>query len=828
MNDSVYTDIDGQADLNLTTHGDTSSHSDAVNPAHDTPPGYGFDVDPWQLRWRGLDMDMLSRTETLFALSNGHIGLRGTFEEGEPVVLPGTYLNGFFEGRELPYAESGYGYPESGQTVVNVTDGKIIRLLVEDEPMDLRYGRTVEHERVLDFRTGTLRRSTLWTSPTGRTVRIKSERLVSFAKRTVAAIRYEVEPIGEDMRLVLQSDLLANEPIAPPGNDPRLAAALDAPLVSDMAVARNYWGVLVHHTKRSGLHVAAGMDHEIEVPDKADTFIRADPDLARLTIAAKVPQGSKIVLTKYIGYGWSARRSVPALRAQVDGALAMAMETGWDTLKAEQERYVEAFWLDSDIEVDGDPELQQAIRFALFHVLQAGARGQSRAIPAKGLTGPGYDGHTFWDTESFVLPMLTYTVPQAAGEVLRWRHSTLDKAKARATELAQPGAMFPWRTIDGDECSGYWPAGTAGVHVSADIAVATGRYLRATDDEKFEAECGVELLVEVARLFAGLGHHDVNGKFRIDGVTGPDEYTAIVNNNVFTNLAAQQALRDAVAVVNRRPEIAAELGVTEWETAHWETCADDMTIPYDDALGVHQQSESFTLLGAWDFEASRGRYPLLLNYPYYDLYRKQVVKQADLVFAMYLRGDVFTDEQKLRNFDYYYPLTVRDSSLSACCEAVTAAEVGYLDLAFDLMVESVFTDLHDLHNNVSSGLHIAALAGAWTDCVAGFGGMRDFNGNITFAPRLPRQLTYMSFRMVVRDSRIVVAIDPTNATYRLLSGPPIDLAHHGEKFTLGEAPVVKEIPPLVEMTPPAAPPDCEPYRREPSPPSHGTGGGNRL
>ncbi|GAA3969226.1 glycosyl hydrolase family 65 protein [Gordonia caeni] len=802
-------------ELTHTTHGDTASHTDPTNvPHHGIHPVHGFDVNPWQLCWRGMDIDMIGRTETLFALSNGHIGLRGTFEEGEPVEQPGTYLNGFYELRDLPYAESGYGYPEAGQTVVNVTDGKVIRLLVEDEPMDLRYGRTVDHERVLDFRVGTLRRSTLWTSPTGRTVRIKSERLVSFTKRTIVATRYEVEPIGEDMKLVLQSDLLTNEPVPLPGNDPRLAAALDNPLVSALADCEGSSAVLVHHTKRSGLTVATAMDHELDLPGNAETTIRADGDLARMTVAATVPQGSKLVLTKYVAYGWSARRSVPALRSQVEAALAMAGETGWDALKAEQAEYLDEFWRDADIEIDGDPELQQAIRFSLFHVLQAGARGQTRSIPAKGLTGPGYDGHTFWDTESFVLPMLTYTVPAAAGEELRWRHATLDKAKARAAELAQEGAMFPWRTIDGDECSGYWPAGTAGVHVSADIANATGRYLRATNDEAFEVECGVELLVEVARFFAGFGHHDVDGNFRIDGVTGPDEYTAIINNNVFTNLAAQQALRDAVTVVHRQPAVARELGVTDEEVEHWTSCADHMSIPYDSAAGVHQQCEAFTLLDEWDFESSRDRYPLLLNYPYFDLYRKQVVKQADLVFASYLFGDSFTLDEKRAIFDYYYPITVRDSSLSACCEAVAAAEVGYLDLAYDLMCESVFTDLHDLHNNVSSGLHIAALAGAWTDCVAGFGGMRDFGGNITFAPHLPSRLNYMSFRMVVRESRIVVAIDKEQATYRLLDGPPIELAHYGENFTLSDTPVTKPIPEPTAGEPPTAPVACEPYRRE--------------
>ena len=773
----------------------------------------GFKVAPWELRWCHADPASLGLTESTFALSNGHIGLRGTLEEGEPVVQPGTYLNGFYELRDLPYAERGYGYPESGQTVVNVTDGKIIRLLVEDEPVDLRYGHSEEHERTLDFRSGTLRRRTVWVSPTGRRVRITSERLVSFTKRTIAAIRYSVEPIGDDMRVVLQSDLLANEPSPVAGEDPRLAAALDGPLVAEEAECRGYRAMLSHQTKRSRLRLAAGMDHEVDYPDTAEMSIRAGGDLARLTVSAHVPARTKLTLTKYIGYGWSGRRSAPALRAQVDAALSMAMGTGWDELLRSQREFLDNFWLDADIELDGDPPLQQAMRFAIFHVLQAGARGQRRSIPAKGLTGPGYDGHTFWDTETFVLPMLTYTSPPAAREVLRWRHSTLDKARQRAHELGQAGAMFPWRSINGDECSGYWLAGTAAVHITADIANATARYLAATHDTQFETECGVELLVEGARLFARLGHHDEDNIFHIDGVTGPDEYTAAVNNNLFTNLVAQQNLRDAVDACKRRPDVAARLDVEAAEVANWRRCADHMSIPYDQQRGVHQQSDAFTRLAPWDFEASVGKYPLLLNYPYYDLYRKKVIKQADLVVAMHLRGDAFTPEQKQRNFDYYEPLTVRDSSLSACCQAVIAAEVGFLDLAYDYLVETAFTDLDDLHDNVSSGLHIAALAGAWMDCVAGFGGMRDYGGHITFAPRLPSKLSYLSFRMVIRDSKIVVAIDGDTATYRLLAGEPIELAHHGHSFLLEQHPVTVAIPKIPYRTPPAQPKGREPYRR---------------
>jgi alpha,alpha-trehalose phosphorylase len=774
-----------------------------------------YEISPWELRWSGLDLDALRHTESTFALSNGHIGLRGTFEESEPRGLPGTYLNGFYEEQPLPYAEAGYGYPEAGQTVVNVTDGKIIRLLVQDEPLDMRYGRALDHHRVLDFRSGTLRRVTEWESPTGRRVRVRTERMVSFVQRAVVAIRYEVEPLDGPLQLVVQSDLLANEPIERKSNDPRVAAALKAPLRSEFAAAHDCRAALVHRTKRSKLRVAAAMDHELDCDNPVRTDIHVEEDLARLTAAVDVGQGERLALTKYLGYGWSARRSAPALRAQADAALDGALQTGWDGLLEEQRGFLDDFWANADVELDGDPELQQAVRFALYHVLQAGARGESRAIPAKGLTGPGYDGHAFWDTETFVLPVLTYTVPEAARDALRWRHSTVDTARERAKALGLKGAAFPWRSINGAECSAYWPAGTAAFHVNADIADAAVRYLDATHDEDFEAEYGVELLVETARLWTSLGHHDVHGGFRIDGVTGPDEYTAVVDNNVYTNLMAERNLRAAADACQRQPEEAARLGVDEREVSAWQEAAKKMVIPFDRVLDVHPQSERFTEHAEWNFAATPPEtYPLLLHYPYFDLYRRQVVKQADLVLAMHLRGDAFTDEQKARNFAYYERLTVRDSSLSACTQAVLAAEVGHLDLAFDYFAEAALTDLHDLHHNVQNGLHIASLAGAWIVAVAGFGGMRDHGGTLTFAPRLPPALNRLSFRLTHLGSRFAVEINRDTATYRLISGSEVRTVHHGEPITITEGdPVGHPIPPAPQHPTPEQPPGRAPYRR---------------
>ncbi|WP_431679841.1 glycoside hydrolase family 65 protein [Kitasatospora sp. KL5] len=777
-----------------------------------------FAIDPWGVVEHGLDLAGMARAESVFALSNGHIGLRANLDEGEPHGLPGTYLNGVFELRPLPYAESGYGYPESGQSVINVTNGKIIRLLVDDEPFDLRYGDLHQHQRSLDFRDGVLHRTAEWTSPAGRTVKVSSARLVSLTQRAVAAFDYTVEAVDGPVRIVLQSELVANEQLPDGERDPRAAAVLEAPLVAEAHGAVGTKAVLVHRTRYSGLRVAAGMDHVIEGPDRFEATAEATEQQGRISVTTVLKAGERLRLVKFVAYGWSATRSLPAVRDQVEAALTAARYTGWDGLVAEQKGFLAEFWGGSDIEVEGDVELQQAVRFALFHVLQAGARSEERAIPAKGLTGPGYDGHSFWDTETFVLPVLTYCLPSAVDQALRWRHTTLPLARERATTLGLAGAVFPWRTIRGEECSGYWPAGTAAFHIGADIAAAVVRYVHATGDTEFERTWGLELLVETARMWRSLGHHDPAGRFRIEGVTGPDEYSAVADNNVFTNLMAQTNLRAAAEAATRHPLEAAGLGVDTEEAAAWRDAASAMFIPYDENLGVHPQADGFTDHQLWDFENTPAdNYPLLLHYPYFDLYRKQVVKQADLVLAMQVRGDAFTDEQKARNFAYYERLTVRDSSLSACTQAVIAAEVGQLDLAYDYTAEAALMDLHDLGGNTRDGLHMASLAGACIALVAGFGGLRDRGGRLSFRPRLPSGLRRLSFALRVRDSLLRVEITHATTTYTLKRGRSIDVQHDGEVLTVGSGAPVRR-PTTVDEVPPercTQPPGREPARRHP-------------
>jgi alpha,alpha-trehalose phosphorylase len=770
-------------------------------------PDDTFLVEPWSLTEPELHLDLLAETESLFALSNGHIGLRGNLDEGEPHGIPGSYLNGFFEDVPLPYAEAGYGYPEQGQSLIDVTNGKLIRLLVDDEPFDLRHGTVVAHRRTLDLRDGVLRRDLTWTSPAGRTVRVRSTRLVSFAQRAIAAIDYRVEPLDGPARIVVQSTLVANEPGPDRRDDPRAAAALRTPLISEYHTHHDLEVALGHRTRSSGLRMAAGLDHVLEGPDSTVTESESEDDLARVSISTELAAGEQLRVVKLLAYGWSSRRSMPALRDQVDAALAAAKRTGWDGLVRSQREYLDEVWAQADVELDGQPELQQALRFGLFQAVQAGARAEQRAIPAKGLTGRGYDGHTFWDSETYTLPVLSHVLPHAARDALLWRHATLDLARERAQELRLRGAAFPWRTIRGEECSGYWPAGTAAFHINADIADAVRRYVALTGDEDFERGPGLDLLVETARLWASLGHFDLTGGFRIDGVTGPDEYTAVIDNNTFTNLMAARNLRVAADSVERHPQRGEELDVTDEEVAAWRRAADAMVIPYDDELGVTAQSENFTRYREWDFSQTRDEdYPLLMHFPYYVLYSSQVVKQADLVLALYACGDAFEPEQKRRDFEYYEPITVRDSTLSAPIQAIVAAEVGHLALAFEYLRETAFVDLHDSAGTLGDGIHLAAAAGSWLAVVAGFGGMRDHGETLCFEPRLPEELDRIAFGLVHRGDLLRVEVTRERTRYELVRGGELELRHHGEPVLLRSGSPVELATPEEPRLAPVAPP----------------------
>ena len=734
----------------------------------------------------------------MLALSNGYLGVRGTLDEGAPAELPGTYLAGFHETRPIPYADRGAGDPDDDQVLVGVTDGTHIGLLVEGEPLDLRTGTLVEHERLLDLRAGMLARTLRWRSPAGHEIAVRSRRLVSLAHRELAAIAYEVEAIGRPLGVTVRSELAARPRAGRQSGDPRAGGDLPADtLVARGAECQGRRALLVHQTRRSGYVVAAGMDHELVTGEGFAETLEAEGSLARWELTGTAQPGRPIRLVKLLAYHWApdgdARATlVAAARRSLDDARAL----GFERLEAMQRATLDEVWAHADIELDGDPEVQHALRYALFQLHQNAACAAGRAIPAKGLTGPGYSGHTFWDTEIFLLPVLSSCAPQHAEDALRWRVSTLPQARAKARRLGLRGAAFAWRTIAGEECSGYLPAGTAAFHVNAAIAHAAARHVAATGDERFERETAAPLLVETARMWASLGYHDERrgGRFSIDGVTGPDEYSPLVDNNLYTNLLAQANLRAAADLADRLG--AGTLGAGPEEVSAWRAAADAMTIPYDAELGIHLQDEDFVRHAPFDFAAvPPDHYPLLLHVPYFQLYRRQVVKQPDLVLAMALCGAAFTPEEKRRNLAYYERITVRDSSLSAGTQAVLAAEVGDVQLAYDYLAEAILLDHHDSARNTADGLHLAALAGGWSAVVNGLAGAREHGGRLAFAPRLPGGIERIAFPLAFQGRRLRVEITPASVCYTLCGDAALEVDHWGTALELppGE-PVVAPIP----------------------------------
>jgi alpha,alpha-trehalose phosphorylase len=754
---------------------------------------HAFPVEGWAVRADGWHPETLAHCETVFSVSNGYLGLRGNLDEGAPAVQHGTFVNGFAETHPLVYPESAYGFAQTDQTMLNLADGKVIRLWVDGAPLDVREGTEV-HRQELDLRAGSLTRALVWRAPGGAAVRVRSTRLVSLTHRHLAVIRYEVEPVDGTADIVLSSELVSGEVDVLDGDDPREAAPDATALLPALAEDGGTRAVRAHVTRRSRMTVAAGMDHAIETTADLTLERRDAESRAAVVCSARLRPGVPLVLTKVLAYHTAREGTAAGLAHRVRGTLDAGLGEGFDALAAGQRAVLDDFWRRSDVVVHGDDALQQAVRFALFQILQASACLEGAGIAAKGLTGLGYGGQYFWDMETYVLSTLVYVDPPAARRALVWRHSILPAARRRARTLAQRGALFPWRTIDGEEASGYFPAGTAAYHIDADVAHAVRKYADVTGDRDFLFGPGAEILVETARMWASLGFHsERDGLFHIHGVTGPDEYTAIVNDNAYTNLMARENLLDAARVVERMAGDAPEalealrdrVTLEPREPAEWRRAAEAMCVPYDEELGVHGQDAGFLRLAPWDFAGTpRSHHPLLLHYHPLVLYRHAVIKQADLVLAMLLRSEAFTDEEKRRNFDHYEPLTTGDSSLSACIQSIVAAEVGHLELAYEHLEASARVDLDDLAHNVRDGIHIAAMAGTWKALVHGFGGLRQAHGRLRFRPRLPARIEGIDFRIGFRGRTLAVEVRHGSATYRVEEGEALTVTHHGEEITL--------------------------------------------
>jgi alpha,alpha-trehalose phosphorylase len=795
-----------------------------------------FPVDEWALVETDFSGDDMGRTETLFAVGNGYLGLRGNVDEGRDGHAHGTFINGFHETWPIRHAEEAFGFARVGQTIVNAPDAKIIRIYVDDEPLVLTLADLLSYERRLDFADGTLSRSLEWRTPSGKRVLIKSRRMVSFTERHLAVLEYEVTLLDANASVVISSQILNRQdgigeydPLkASMGKDfdPRKAESFtERVLQPRFQRASNGRYILGFRCTNSGMTIACAADHQIETDNEYVETPQIGDDLAKHVYTIRAKQGQPIRITKTLSYHTSSGVPTHELADRCDRTLDRARDEGVDAILEHQRDWLSAFWARTDVTLPGQPVLQQAVRWNLFQIAQASMRADGQGVSAKGVSGSGYGGHYFWDTEIYVLPFLTYTSPNAARNALRFRHSLLDLARSRAQELNQLGALFPWRTINGLESSAYYAAGTAQYHIDADISYALSQYVAATGDQDFLAREAIDILVETARMWADLGFWRQNGGnvFHIHGVTGPDEYTTVVNDNLYTNIMARSNLRAAAVAVERLYTVDAEayrkmvarVNLEETEVAEWSLAADAMHIPFDASLGIHPQDAQFLEKERWDLSKTPASHrPLLLHYHPLVIYRFQVLKQADVVLALLLQGDQFTPEEKLADFDYYDPLTTGDSTLSDVVQSIIAAEVGYHKLALQYFTTGLFVDLADLHHNAADGVHVASAGGVWTALAYGFGGLRDHGGRITLDPRLPEGWDELRFKITLQGTRLRIDVRQDQVTITVEDGDEAML-------------YVRGIPTLAKAGTPAVVPLAHQGRRDGGAPSLALAEGGR-
>ncbi|WP_042351121.1 glycoside hydrolase family 65 protein [Bacillus massiliigorillae] len=743
----------------------------------------------WTLTSNKLSQKDVLQDESLFFLGNGFLGVRGNFEEGyapDYTSIRGTYINAFHDITEVTYGEKLYGFPETQQKLINIIDAQEVTIYLDEERFSLYEGEVLSFERKLHMDKGFSERIIHWRSPKGQEVKLHFKRLVSFTVREIFAIQITIEPVNFFGKVKIVSTVNGDVENFTDPNDPRVASGHAKRLKVLMAKEENGICTVKNETYVSKLQTACATQYAVNTNHTASHTVHSDCVESHFTFELS----NTVTFTKWNAYTDTLRHG-----EELVGKATVALQSfiSFEDALSAQEAYLADFWKNADITIEGDSDLQEGIRFNLYHLLQSTGRDPHSNIAAKGLSGEGYEGHYFWDTEIYMIPVFLMTKPELAKDLLIYRYHILDGARANAKILGhKQGALFPWRTISGTECSAFFPAGTAQYHISADIAYSYIQYYLVTQDIPFMAEYGAEMLFETARLWidAGNFHKD---KFVINDVTGPDEYTCIVNNNYYTNVMAKHNLKWAAKAYQILVEqdqdalqaIMNKINLSQDEVAQWQKAAELMFLPYDAELDVNPQDDSFFQKEVWDFDNTpKEKHPLLLHYHPLTLYRYQVCKQADTVLGHFLLEDEQAMSTIKNSYDYYENITTHDSSLSHCVFSIMASKVGYHDKAYQYFIETARLDLDNTHGNTKDGLHMANMGGTWMAIVYGFAGLRAKESGLSLAPILPKQWTGYKFSITYRNRQIAVAVNNSAITLQLLEGEAVSISVYNQSIDL--------------------------------------------
>lgn len=759
--------------------------------------------------------EAIARNETLFTVANGIFGLRGDFEEKKGSFHKGTYINGFYDSEPIQYGESAYGYAKNHQTIVNLPDPKRIELCVNGIDLSLNENNIKNFALNLDFLSGIMSRKFSWYLPDSTVVEITTKRLVPFMHKACAFIEYEVTCVSGSVKAILTSSIDTTVRNIGTEEDPRIGSKFSShPLLIQSIYADTIHGLsFTARTRNSALNVA-GCTRNYLVKKRASDFgetiteseFSLNDGICSQIYTQVLAEGESIILTKYICYDYGTESLKLLEQKSLEGSLNLINES-FDKAVEKQKKYLSEFWKTAALTIEGDKQSERALHFNVFHLLQSTGTDGQTSIAAKGLTAEGYEGHYFWDAEAYVCPVFTYLKKDIAKQLIEYRYSKLSQARLRAREMNLNGALFPWRTINGEETSAYYPAGTAQYHINADIMYAVNKLLFAfsiTKDTVYKHATlfnhAVEIAIETARMWMSLGSRieSKGGKFCINEVTGPDEYTACVNNNAFTNLMARENLWNSIKLVKQFLSVYRGKNETdnfklspeclipnEQELIEWQKTADDMYIPYDKKTGLYPQDDSFMYKKEWDFERTpKDKYPLLLNYHPLVIYRHRVLKQPDLVLAQFLLSSYFSLAEKIRNFSFYEAYTTGDSSLAYCIQNIMACETGDIKKAERYFDKTVRMDIEDVHGNTKDGIHTACMAGSWMSIVYGFAGFRDHGERYSFNPHILSRWEKLCFKLCLHESIIEISISKEKVSYTLLEGEGISFLHRNISVTL--------------------------------------------
>jgi len=737
---------------------------------------------------RKLDKEALLLEETLFHTANGYLGIRGNFEEGisDCESIRGCYVNGFYDDVNLQYPERLYGFPQTAQRMINLPDVQTINILFNGNEIDMSHNKIVDYKRVLDTGEGVAKRFITYAVNEG-TLSIEFTRMASFARPELFLTVLEIKSENISGKLEIQAGIDSNVKNYTNPNDPRVAAESVKHIIQKSAEPLADGGYICCSSSASDLEIAVVQRYTSE---QMDIKTQATANGIEVVFTAQVDKDGYIKIEKYTVMSDSRVQTQP-----ISHALTIADEckkAGCDSLFAEQKAYLDGFWHIAGIKTQYNKEVEETLEFNLYQLLQSTGQNGITSTASKGISGEGYEGHYFWDTEIYIFPFFLFTKPEIAKALLEYRYNILNFAREHAKILGHSkGALFAWRTISGSECSSYFPSGSAQYHINGDIAYSFMQYWYATGDLKFMAEKGAEVLIETARLWLDAGHYNSKGHFLIHCVTGPDEYTCMINNNYYTNRSAQANLKGASAIyrilVNQGmiDDLEQKTGITAQEVIQFEKAADAMFLPYDKERDIHKQDDSFLDKPIWDISSTPAdKFPLLLHYHPMHLYRFQVCKQADTVLAHILFGDG-TEESTIRNsFDYYERITTHDSSLSRCAFGIMAARLGLEDKAYDYFLDTLRTDLENTHGNTKDGLHTANLGGSWMLIAMGFAGMHLNEKGLHFKFSQPKMWERTCFKIRYLGSLINVNMEKDKTELTLEEGSPVEIFVNNEVMLL--------------------------------------------